>query len=66
MCKVRDEDFFAANALPPMSPLKMDMEGYKAKALPGMRETIWRDRPPSSLRSSTITTPALARIKDPP
>ena len=26
--------------------LKMDVEGYETKALAGMRETIWRDRPP--------------------
>lgn len=43
---VRGDDFFAANNLPPISLLKMDVEGYEAKALSGMRETIRRDRPP--------------------
>jgi FkbM family methyltransferase len=43
---VRGDDFFAANNLPPISLLKMDVEGYEAKALAGMRETIRRDRPP--------------------
>jgi FkbM family methyltransferase len=43
---VRGDDFFAANYLPPISLLKMDVEGYETKALEGMRETIWRDRPP--------------------
>jgi FkbM family methyltransferase len=43
---VRGDDFFAANQLPPITLLKMDVEGYETKALEGMRETIWRDRPP--------------------
>lgn len=43
---VRGDDFFAANHLPPISLLKMDVEGYEVKALEGLRETIWRDRPP--------------------
>jgi len=43
---VRGDDFFAANKLPPISLLKMDVEGYETKALAGMRETLWRDRPP--------------------
>jgi FkbM family methyltransferase len=43
---VRGDDFFAANHLPPISLLKMDVEGYEEKALEGLRETIWRDRPP--------------------
>ena len=43
---VRGDDFFAANHLPPISLLKMDVEGYEAKALEGLRETIRRDRPP--------------------
>jgi FkbM family methyltransferase len=43
---VRGDDFFAANQLPPITLLKMDVEGYEAKALAGMRETIRRDRPP--------------------
>jgi FkbM family methyltransferase len=43
---VRGDDFFAANRLPPISILKMDIEGYEAKALDGLRETIRRDRPP--------------------
>jgi FkbM family methyltransferase len=43
---VRGDDFFAANQLPPITLLKMDVEGYETKALEGLRETIWRDRPP--------------------
>jgi FkbM family methyltransferase len=43
---VRGDDFFAANNLPPISLLKMDVEGYETKALAGMRETLSRDRPP--------------------
>ncbi|WP_433970242.1 FkbM family methyltransferase [Tunturiibacter gelidiferens] len=43
---VRGDDFFAANQLPPITLLKMDVEGFEAKALAGMRETIRRDRPP--------------------
>jgi len=43
---VRGDDFFAANHLPPISLLKMDVEGFEVQALEGMRETLWRDRPP--------------------
>jgi FkbM family methyltransferase len=43
---VRGDDFFAANQLPPITLLKMDVEGYETKALEGLRETVWRDRPP--------------------
>lgn len=43
---VRGDDFFVANQLPPITLLKMDVEGYETKALEGLRETIWRDRPP--------------------
>jgi FkbM family methyltransferase len=43
---VRGDDYFAAHALPPISLLKMDVEGFEANALEGMRETLWRDRPP--------------------
>jgi FkbM family methyltransferase len=42
----RGDDFFSANQLPPITLLKMDVEGYETKALTGLRETIWRDRPP--------------------
>jgi FkbM family methyltransferase len=43
---VRGDDFFAANHLPSITLLKMDVEGYETKVLEGLRETIWRDRPP--------------------
>ncbi len=43
---VRGDDFFQANHLPPVSLLKMDVEGYEVNALEGMRGTLWRDRPP--------------------
>jgi FkbM family methyltransferase len=43
---VRGDDFFAANQLPSITLLKMDVEGYETKVLEGLRETIWRDRPP--------------------
>lgn len=42
----RGDEFFRQNYLPPISLLKMDIEGYEVKALAGMRETLWRDRPP--------------------
>jgi FkbM family methyltransferase len=43
---VRGDDFFAANHLPPVTLLKMDVEGFEVNALEGLRETLWRDRPP--------------------
>jgi FkbM family methyltransferase len=43
---VRGDDFFAANHLPPITLLKLDVEGFEAQALEGLRQTIWRDRPP--------------------
>jgi FkbM family methyltransferase len=42
----RGDDFLAANQLPAISLLKMDVEGYEAKALSGLRDRIWEDRPP--------------------
>jgi FkbM family methyltransferase len=42
----RADDFFSANNLPPISLLKMDGEGYEAKVLEGMHQTLCRDRPP--------------------
>lgn len=43
---VRGDDILTANSLPPISLLKIDVEGYEANALEGMRDTLWRDRPP--------------------
>jgi FkbM family methyltransferase len=43
---VQGDDFLNQNGLPPISILKMDVEGHEAKALEGLRETLWRDRPP--------------------
>ena len=40
------DDFFAANNLPPIPLRKLDVEGYEAQALEGLKQVIWRDRPP--------------------
>jgi len=43
---VRGDDFFATHHLPPVSLIKIDVEGYEANVLEGLRKTLWRDRPP--------------------
>jgi FkbM family methyltransferase len=43
---VRGDDFLATNHLPPVSLLKIDVEGFEEQALEGLRETLHRDRPP--------------------
>ena len=43
---VRGDDWIADHHLPPISLLKMDVEGFEVNALEGLRETLWRDRPP--------------------
>ncbi|HEY2860579.1 MAG TPA: FkbM family methyltransferase, partial [Terracidiphilus sp.] len=43
---VRGDDFFSGHNLPPITLLKMDVEGFEEQALEGMRETLRRDRPP--------------------
>jgi FkbM family methyltransferase len=43
---VRGDDFFAANRLPSISLLKMDVEGYELNVLEGLKQTLLRDRPP--------------------
>jgi FkbM family methyltransferase len=65
----RGDDFFAANQLPPISLLKMDVEGYETKVLSGLRETIWRDRPPIFLeiqpeKESAVEASKGERIED--
>jgi FkbM family methyltransferase len=63
---VRGDDFFAANNLPAISLLKMDVEGYETKALAGMRETLWRDRPPMfvEIQREDHIVAAGPRVKD--
>jgi FkbM family methyltransferase len=51
----RGDDFLVANGLPPISLLKMDVEGYEIRALSGLREAIWRDRPPIFLEIQPVT-----------
>jgi FkbM family methyltransferase len=58
---VRGDDFFAANRLPPISLLKIDVEGFEANALEGMRETLWRDRPPILMEIQPETGPGPCR-----
>lgn len=43
---VRGDDFFQTKRLPPVSLLKMDVEGFESKVVEGLKETLWRDRPP--------------------
>jgi FkbM family methyltransferase len=43
---VRGDEFFSANDLPPISLLKIDVEGYESKVLEGLQQTLRRDRPP--------------------
>ncbi len=42
----RGDDFIAANDLPRVSLLKMDVEGFEEQALEGLQNTLHRDRPP--------------------
>ena len=41
----RSDDYFSENALPPMSLMKLDVEGHERKVLRGMRERLHADRP---------------------
>jgi len=43
---VRGDDYFASSGLPPVSILKLDVEGFEMESVQGMRETRHRDRPP--------------------
>jgi FkbM family methyltransferase len=42
----RGDDFFAANHLPGISLMKLDVEGFETQALSGLHKTLLRDRPP--------------------
>ena len=43
---VRGDDYLAGQTLPPISLLKMDVEGFEKSVLYGLRQTLLRDRPP--------------------
>ena len=43
---VRGDDFLRSEQLPPISLLKMDVEGFELKVVEGLKQTLWRDRPP--------------------
>lgn len=55
---VRGDDFFAAQQLPRISVMKMDVEGFELQALEGLRETLWRDRPPMLMEIQHLPTDA--------
>jgi FkbM family methyltransferase len=66
---VRGDDFFASHALPPISLVKMDVEGFEIQALEGLQQTIRRDRPPILMEISAMPTAAetenkIARVRE--
>jgi FkbM family methyltransferase len=63
---VRGDDFFATNNLPPISLLKMDVEGYELNVLEGLQETLKRDRPPMLMEiiEGTITAAGSHKSSD--
>ena len=56
----RGDDFFAMHQLPPISLLKMDVEGFETKVLEGLHQTLCRDRPPI-LMEIQLVPPGSAR-----